>query len=268
MKLFGAKNLLLALALTSLAACGDSSGPGTVSDEAALRSLSIGLGSATGAGLPFALTPATLGTSARGIDRIDVAINGTTHTMYALGLRITYPAGTCIEAMFIVTSFPPPVGQCTPPPLGLVLVLWETSSGSRAPERMAFISADVGTSSFASFSEPGDDFSLVPNFAIYLTNDREEFWTSVGGSLTSQVAATNETCNVTPPPFASASTCHFATFDEAGQITFEKFDFALFEPGLPAARETMEFSIPRQSIRGILQAVTAIKPVTIPDWDY
>ena len=268
MKLFSPRNLFLALALTGLAACGDSSGPGTVSDEAALRSLSLGLGSGSGTGLPFALTPSALGTSARGIDRIDVAINGTTQSMYALGLRVTYPAGTCIESMFIVESFPPPAGVCTPPPLGLVLVLWQTSSGSRPPEKMAFISADVGTSSFAGFSETGDDFSLIPHFAIYVDSDPEEFWTSVGGSLTSQVVATNETCNVPPPPFASASTCHFATFDEAGQITFQKFDFDLFEPGLPSAGAAMELVIPRQSIRGILQAVTQITPVTIPDWDY
>ncbi|HEU4748032.1 MAG TPA: hypothetical protein VFS56_05980 [Gemmatimonadaceae bacterium] len=269
MTLFSPRNLFPALALAGLAACGDSSGPGTLDDEAALRSLSLGLGSGPGAGLPFALTPSALGTSARGIDRIDVAINGTTQSMYALGLRITYPVGTCIESMFIVPSFPPPAGQCTPPPLGLVLVLWQTSSGSRPPEAMAFISADAGTSRFAEFSETGNDFSFVPpHFAIYVNNDREEFWTSVGGSLTSQVTATNETCNVTPPPFASASTCHFATFDEVGQITFEKFDFSLFEPGPPPAGARMDFVIPRQSIRGILQAITQITPVTIPDWDY
>lgn len=259
--------LFLALALTGLAACSDSSGPGAVDDEAALRSLWIGLGSGSPGALPFALAPSALGTSARGIDRIDVEINGTSHSMYALGLRVTYPAGTCIESMFIVTSFATTAGECTPPPFGLVLVLWQTSSGSRRPEKMAFVSADIGTSSFAGFSEAGVYFSVLPAFAIYM-NDREQFWTSVGGSLTSQVAPTNETCNVAPPPFAKESTCNYATFDESGQITFERFDFTAFGPGATSSRETMSLSIPRQSIRGILQAVTQIRPVTIPDWDY
>lgn len=260
------KRFFLALALTGLAGCGDSSGPIAVDDEAALRSLSLGLGRGS-PGLPFALRPTALGTSARGIDQIDVSINGTTNRMYALGLRITYPAGTCVESMVVVASFPSPAGQCTPPPLGLVLVLWQTSSGSRPPEKMAFISADVGTTSFANFSDPSSDFTFFPAFAMYIDN-REELWTSVGGSLTSQVSATNETCNVAPPAFASQSTCHYATFDESGQITFERFDFTVFGPGASSTRETLDLAIPRQSIRGILQAVTQIRPVTIPDWDY
>lgn len=268
MKPIRSKNLFLALAFVGLAGCGDSSGPGTVSAEDALRSLSLGLGSAAGTALPFALSPSSLGTAARGIDKIDVAIDGTTQSMYALGLRVTYPAGTCVESLFIIPSAPPPAGQCTPPPLGLVLVLWQTSSGSRPPDRMAFISADVGTASFTGFFEGTAELTFLPAFAIFI-NDREEFWMSVGGSLSSRVAATNETCNVAPPPFAAASTCHFATFDEAGQITFERFDFALIEANVPPARARMELAIPRQTIRGILQAITRITPVTIPgDWDY
>jgi len=268
MKPIRSKNLFLALAFVGLAGCGDSSGPGTVSAEDALRSLSLGLGSAAGTALPFALSPSSLGTAARGIDKIDVAIDGTTQSMYALGLRVTYPAGTCVESLFITPSAPPSAGQCTPPPLGLVLVLWQTSSGSRPPDRMAFISAEVGTASFTGFFEGTAELTFLPAFAIFI-NDREEFWMSVGGSLSSRVAATNETCNVAPPPFAAVSTCHFATFDEAGQITFERFDFALIEANVPPARARMELAIPRQTIRGILQAITRITPVTIPgDWDY
>ena len=78
----------------------------------------------------------------------------------------------------------------------------------------------------------------------------------------SNVTAGSETCNVAPPPFAASSTCHFATFDEAGQITFERFDLELFNPGPVPAPERMEFVIPRQNIRGILQAITETRPFT------
>ena len=224
MNLTRSRKAVMAFAFAGLAACGsDASGPGSLEADDALRSLSLGLGSATsGAPLPFALSPSALGTAAWGIDQIDVSIGGTTHSMYALGLRVTYPEGTCIESLFIVPYIPMPGGICTPPPLGLVLALWQTTSGSRPPKRLAFISADVGTADFGtlfstagSFSET-ESFTLgIPSFAIYI-NDQEEFWTSVGGSLTSAVTPGNETCSVPAPPFAASSTCHFATFDEAG----------------------------------------------------
>ena len=262
------RKLFLALAITGLAACGsDSTGPGSLGPDDALRSLSLGLGSATGVGLPFALGPSALGTAARGIDQIDVNINGTTHRMYALGLRVTYPAGTCIETLFIVPSFSPPAGVCTPPPLGLVLALWQTTSGERPPKRMAFISADIGTVNFSFLPPETQTVFTIPAFAIYV-NDREEFWTSLSGSLTSAVTVGSETCNVAAPPFASSSTCNFATFDEQGQLTFERFDFSLFGPTV-VERERMEVVIPRQNVRGIVQTITQITPVTIPGgWDY
>ena len=264
------RRLFLACAVCGVTACGsDSTGPGSLAPADALRSLTLGLGSASGVGLPFALGPAALGTAARGIDQIDVNISGTTHRMYALGLRVTYPAGTCIEALFIIPSFPPPEGVCTPPPLGLVLALWQTTSGERPPKRMAFISADVGTVNFSFLpTETETVFSTIPSFAIYL-NDREEFWISRSGSLTSAVTVGSETCNVPAPPFASSSTCNYATFDEQGQITFERFDFSLFEPLSTVQRATMDFVIPRQSIAGIVQAITQVTPITIPDdWGY
>lgn len=263
------RKLLPAFALVGLAACGsDSTGPASLTPDDALRSLSLGFGSANGVGLPFALGPSALGTAARGIDQIDVNINGTMHRMYALGLRVTYPSGTCIETLFIVPSFPPPEDVCTPPPLGLVLALWQTTSGQRPPKRMAFISADVGTVNFSFLAPENETLFTIPSFAIYI-NDREEFWTSLSGSLTSAVTVGSETCNVPAPPFASSSTCNFATFDEQGQITLERFDFSLFEPSSTIRRATMDFVIPRQSIRGIVQAITQITPVTIPGgWDY
>lgn len=272
MNISRSKKVFLAVTLGALGACSsDSTGPGTVGAEEALRSLSLGLGSGSGAGLPFALSPSALGTAARGIDLINVGIDGATESMYALGLRVTYPTGTCLESLFIIPPSPwYPAGECTPPPLGLVLVLWQTTAGSRPPQRMVVISADVGTTHFdfvgPQFDIVGEapgDGEFSPAFAFYI-NDRREFWASVGGSLNSQVAATNQTCSVPPPPFAKTSTCHVATFDEAGQITFERFDFAAFGPGAAPPRQTMDFVIPRQTIRGILQAITEISPVTLP----
>ena len=266
MTLIGFRKLFLACAVAGLTACGsDSTGPGPVGPDAALQSLALGLNSG---GLPFALGPSTLGTAAHGIDQIDVSINGTTHSMYALGLRMTYPEGTCVENLFVIPTVTLPEPSCTPPPLGLVLVLWQTTSGQRPPKRMAFISGDIGTVDFSFLpTETAPVFSAFPSFAIYV-NDREEFWTSRSGSLTSAVTVGSETCDVPAPPFAATSTCNFATFDEQGQITLERFDFSLFEPA-SQQRATMDLVIPRQNVRGIVQAITQITPVTIPgDWDY
>lgn len=272
MILIRSKKVCLAFAFIGLAACGsDSTGPGSITPDDALRSLSLGLSPASsGVRLPFAFSPSVLGTASRGIDQIDVSIDGATHSMYALALRVTYPQGTCMEALFIVPSIPLPGGICTPPPLGLVLALWQTTSGSKPPKRLAFIWGDIGTADFGTqwaLALTATSSFAVPSFAIYL-NDREEFWTSVGGSLTSAVTAGTETCSVPAPPFAASSTCHFATFDEAGQITFERFDFALFGPSSTVQRETMDFVIPRQGVRGILQAITAVTPITFDsEWD-
>ena len=265
-------HFLAAVAFLGMAACADSTGPGNVGDDDAMRSLTRGLSSAPGT-LPFALSPSAIGTAARGIDRINVGIDGIPHTMYALGLRVTYPAGTCMETLVVysppIVSFGP---ECTPPPLGLLLVLWETRSGSRPPERVILISGDVGSSTFsnmATLSLQTPDYIFFPAFAIQI-NDREEFWTSIAGVLESQVTATSESCNVPPPAFAKSSSCNVASFTESGHITFERFDFNPFTPGPPPPSQTMELVIPSQSLRGILQAVTEVKPIMLSPgpWDY
>ena len=267
------KKFLLAFAFGGVAACGsDSSGPGSIEADDALRSLSLGLGGAGGGALPYALAPSALGTASRGIDQIDVSIGGTTHSMYALGLSVTYPEGTCVEDLFIVPSIPRPPG-CRPPPLGLVLVLWQTTSGSRPPKRMVFISGNLGTTDFGflplegEFSET-DPITFGPPALAFYVNDQEEFWGAVSGSLTSSVTPGSETCSVPAPPYAASSTCHFATFDEAGQITFERYDLELFNPGPTPPAQTMDFVIPRQNVRGILQAITETKPFTFATGPY
>jgi hypothetical protein len=262
------KIFVLTLAFLGVTGCSDSTGPGSVGADDALRSLSLALGSENGGEFLFALPPSSLG-SARLLDQIDVVVNGRTERMYALGLRVTYPSGTCLESLVI---FPPSQGfptVCTPPPHGLVLVLWQTTSGSRPPQSLAIISADIGTSDFdfnyEDYSSDGEFVVLAPfgAFAMYI-NDREEFWTSVGGTLTSQVSATSETCNVPAPPFAKTSTCHVANFAESGQITLERLDLDFFDAGPAAPSVTMNLVIPPQSIRGILQEITQIQPITFP----
>jgi hypothetical protein len=259
---------LAVLAVLGFAGCSDSVGPGDVDDDAAMRSLAMGFSSAAPT-LPFAFAPSAFGAAARGLDRIDVSIDGSPQSMYALGVRVTYPAGTCLENIYV---FAPPVqtfgSDCTAPPLGLLLVLWQTTSGSRPPDRMILISGDVGTSTFTNFAlisePPPTEISLFPAFAFQIKG-REEFWTSIGGSLTSQVAATSETCNAPPPPFAKSATCNIATFTEAGQITFERMDMAFFgPPGAPSGSVRSELVIPSQSVRGILQAIIEVQPSPIP----
>lgn len=253
------KHLIAAFAFLALAACADSTGPGGTESDEAMRSLQLGL---RGTNLPLALSPSLLGTAAGGIDQIDVTIDGATERMYALGLRVTYPVGTCLESVIVISDpMFPPIG-CSPPPLGLILVLWQATSGSRPPDRLVLIAADAGTSSFAIFPTDAASFTAFPAFAIY-ANGREEFWSSLSGSLISQVTATSQTCSVPPPAFAKSSTCHVATFTEEGRITFERFDVVAFGPGAPP-RQTMELVIPSQSVRGILQAITEIRPITIP----
>lgn len=263
------KSVVLAFAFAGLAGCADSTGPGSIDDADAMRSLSLGLRST--ATMPLPLSPSGLGTGAHGIDRIDVVINGVTQSMYALGLRVTYPVGTCLETIIGFSTLENLRQTCTAPPLGLVLALWQTRSGSRPPDRMVLVVADVGTAifspDFGMLATEGYDYTSFPPFAIHV-NAGEEFWMSVGGTLNSQVTATTETCDVPAPPFAKSSTCNVATFAEAGQITFERFDFTLFGPGGPQ-RQTMELVIPSQSVRGILQGITEIQPIAFPgDWSY
>jgi hypothetical protein len=133
---------------------------------------------------------------------------------------------------------------------------------------MVFLSADVGTVDFGfDFGDPlwGPAPVIFPISGGFYVTDREEFWIATGASLASHVTATNETCAATPPPFAKSSTCHIARFDESGRITFEKLDFSFLDtPGVAVAVETTELVIPRQTILGIIQAITEIQPITIP----
>lgn len=125
-------------ALLSLAACGtDSTGPNNLDANSALQSLRLGLGGISDIEGPSGATViGSLGVIAPLLDQINVTIDGKSQTMFGLGLRDSYPAGTCEETVFPNPDFPPPPGQCTPMSLGVVLLLWQSHSAGAPPDRL------------------------------------------------------------------------------------------------------------------------------------
>jgi len=253
----GVATITVAL-LVSLSACGsDSTGPSKLDSSAALQSLALGMGSVLGVQSPIG---APLGASFGGIapllDQIDVTVDGTTQTMFALGLRETFPDGTCMEDLFEFPSIPPDNAVCTPPTLGVGVLLWQSHSPSAPPDRLIFIVGDVGTSNFDIFT----GFNAA--VAIYMQGV-EDIWLSLSGTLTSQVAATSQSCGLPLPPYAKAGSCNVATFDEQGTITFEEYS----DTG-PTARR-LNVAIPRQTIHGLWQSITETQTIDPSGpWDY
>jgi hypothetical protein len=241
---------LLLGAAAFLTACGsDSTGPGSLDNASALQSLALGLQAVGGLGSPT--TPeglATFGGIAPLLDQVTITIDGTAQGMYALGLRESFPDGTCEETLFVDPAFPPQEGVCTPPALGTVVILWETSSASRAPDKMLLIVADPGTSNF-DFASAGDK---LPAVALY-TNGTDKAWISESGTLTSVVAATNQNCNAPLPPYAKTGQCTFATFSEQGSILLSPFT-----PTLPST-ETASIVIPATVLHGIWLQITEVQ---------
>jgi hypothetical protein len=253
--------------LISISACGDSTGPGKLEPSAALQSLALGMGSLLVVPSPIpASMDQSLGAIASVLGEVDVTIDGRTQTMFALGMRETFPAGTCLENVFIVPSFPPEPGVCTPPDHGLGVIMWQSHSAFEPPDRMILIIADVGTvgfdfDSFVIYDPTAVPTTLpMPGIAMYLEGE-DNFWVSLSGSLTSQVAATSQSCGLPLPPYAKAGSCSIATFDEQGAITFERFT----EDGTPSAQR-LNLTIPRQTIQGLWLNVTETQPVTLPDF--
>jgi len=249
----------------SISACSDSTAPSKLEPNAALQSLSLGMGSILIAPSPIPATmDESLGSLASILGEIDVSIDGNTQTMFALGMRETFPAGTCLEDIYILPSFPQP-GMCIPPIQGLGVILWQSHSASEPPDRMILIVADVGTVGFHfdSFAEydvtPNPGTPILSGVAMYLEGE-DNFWISRSGSLTSQVAATSQSCGIPLPPYAKVASCNIATFDEHGAITFE----LLTETGL--SDRQLNVTIPRQTINGLWLNITETQPVTLPDF--
>ena len=250
----------------SIAACNDSSGPSKLEPDAALQSLMLGIGSFAPVSGPIPIqADASLAALAPLLDQVDVTIDGKTQSMFALGMRETFPEGTCMEDVFIFPSFPRDEDMCTPPATGLGVVLWQSHSAFAPPDRMMLIIADIGTVGFdfTSFLETG--VTTLPatlpllGVAMYLEGE-DNFWMSLSGSLTSQVAATSQSCGLELPPYAKAGSCSIATFDEQGAITFER----LTETGPTAER--LNVTIPRQTIHGLWLNITETQPYTLPDF--
>jgi hypothetical protein len=234
--------------LLSLAACGsDSTGPSSGLDAAAaLQSLALGMGTD---GTSSIYGPSSLTSLAPQVDQINVTIDGKSQNMFALGLRETYPTGTCIEALINDPLNVPPPGQCTPPPFAFALILWQSHSGGAPPDRLAVIAGNVGTVNFQDLTTVSDATS---GFAIY-TDGQSDVWISVSGTLTSNVSATSQNCAVPLPPYAKSGSCNVATFDEQGTINLDPF----------SGTDRITVVIPRQTIQGIWQTITETQTVTL-----
>ena len=252
--------------LVSISACNDSTGPSKLAPSAALQSLALGMGSLLV--VPSPLPPAmdeSFGDIAQVLDQVDVTIDGKTQTMFALGVRETFPEGTCMENVFVFPSVPPDPGMCTPPIQGLGVILWQSHSAFAPPDRMIFIVADIGTIDFDFSSYTEYDVTTVPatqpfsGVAMYLEGE-DNFWMSLSGSLTSQVAATSQLCGLPLPPYVKSGACNIATFDEQGAITFERFT----EDGPSTQR--LNVTIPRQTIHGLWLNITETQPYAFPDY--
>jgi hypothetical protein len=243
--------------LISISGCGDSTGPSKLDPNAALQSLALGMGSVGILTAPYGPPmdqAASFDDIAPFLDQINVTIDGTSQTMFALGMRESFPEGTCIENVFINPNFPPLPGECTSPELGVGLILWQSHSASAPPDRLIFIVAEEGTSNFNFIG----DFTSgsIPAVAIYLEGE-ENLWFSLSGTLTSQIATTSQSCGLPLPPYAKSGSCNIATFDEQGAITFQDFS----ETGPTTLRRNL--TIPRQTIHGLWQTITETQPITI-----
>ncbi|MEO8911287.1 MAG: hypothetical protein ABI408_13820 [Gemmatimonadaceae bacterium] len=250
MRLIAASRAVACAAILSLAACGsDSTGPANLDSTSALQSLRLGLGPISGIEGPSGATVlAGLNVIAPLLDQINVNIDGKSQTMFAMGLRESFPPGTCEEDVFIDPNFPPPPGACTPMSLGVVLLLWQSHAANAIPDRMIVIGADDGTTNF--------DFSTAssPGIALYIQGT--DFRLSLNGTLTTHTASTGQSCNVPLPPYAKSATCNVATLGEDGMILFDS------DPTVQGS-VPHTLTISQQSLHGLWLAITGTQPVTL-----
>jgi hypothetical protein len=242
-----------ALMILTEAGCSDSTGPATIDANAALQSLSLGLAANSGIGSPAdATADGAISVIGSWLGQITVNIGANHHTMFALGLRETFPDGTCQENVFVDPTLPPDPGVCTPFALGLALILWESHSASAPPDRMVVIASDEGAVDFSfDLTDPSLNFA-IPGIALYIEG-QDSFWFSNGGTLTSAVSATGQNCAIPNPPYAATATCSFAAFDEQGAISFES----------ESGTDHVTLTIPRQTLHGIWEQITTTQPITL-----
>lgn len=249
------------VALSALAACGGdrATSPAPVSPlnpGDALTSLANGMSGVSGSAIPAGSTLAsgalaTLPASAVG--QVTVQLDGAATTMFALALRTTYPAGTCLEQLASALKLSSG-SACTSPPGGLMLMLWQTQGARVAPDRIVLIMADLGTANFANLSSltdftPGAAF---PALALYLERSGA-IWLANAGSVSSAATPSAGTCTAPRVAFIATATCSFATFAASGHISFAPIPF-----GGSGASGSHSLSIAATAIPGIVTNVTAI----------
>ena len=246
---------LIAAATIAVSACSDSTGPGSLDSHAALQSLALGLGQLGPIGSTTA-TDADAGFSAIEplLGQVTVTIDGSPQTMYALGFRESFPAGTCLEDLFSDTFLPPEPGVCTPPPPEVVVFLWQSHSPSTPPDKMVVLVGSVGTTNY-DFLIGSTDF---PATAMYLEGP-DHFWGSMSGTLTTQVASMNQSCSIPLPPYAKSGNCSLATFTTQGSIVFQEFHLgtAVISSGMVEPTKTID--IPSTTLHGLWLSITEVQ---------
>ena len=248
---------ILTLAASAfVSACSDSSGPGSLDPASAVQSLAIAFQNGDGAQGTQATPDIATALSAIAplLTRTTVVVNGVSQPMFAIGVRQSFPAGTCEENLYVDPAFPPPPRVCTPPSLGTALVFWQSHSAKEPPDRFLFLVTDPGTINFDFTNSTGD---IIPTLGAYIEG-QDKIWISNSGSITSNVASLNQPCNLTLPPYAKAATCSFATFDEQAQMVFESFDF-----NVNGSTSQATITIPRQTVPGVWVSISETQPVTV-----
>ncbi len=263
------RNLTLAGVILIVACGGDSAGPTAptaLSAHDALQSLTKGLttldqsAASSGTVVTLGMLPQITSAQAPPVNQIIVSVDGTAVQMFALAQRLSYPAGTCLEQLLGIYNFASP-GSCTSPPGALSLIFWQTSSVSQAPERMIVVLADTGTASFADLSSIDSTFlggAAFPALAFYAERSGA-MWMASGGSITSAVAATGQSCMTILPPFAKSASCGLGSFSESGSLTFHPLDL-----GGATAIGNRTLTISAQVLNGMIQTVTATAPISFP----
>ena len=243
---------VFAFAAFAMTACSsDSTGPTDLDPSSALQSLALGLQQLGSDGTTASLdVDASFGGIAPFLNQVTVTIDGSAQPMYALALNESFPAGTCEETLFgdVVPADP---SVCTPPSLNLAVLLWQTRSPSQAPDRMAILVGDVGTSSF-DFTTDGE---TLPAIALY-TAGENDLWLSRSGTMTSNVTATPQACDIPLPLYAKSGACNIATFDEQASVVLEPFDLS----GSNSSR-TQTLTIPLQTIHGLWMSISEVQPI-------
>ena len=245
---------VLAFVAFGTAACSsDSTGPTDLDPQSALRSLALGLQQLGSDGTTASLdVDASFGGIAPFLNQVTVTVDGAAQPMYALALNESFPAGTCEETIFgdVIPADP---GVCTPPSLTLSVFLWQTRSPSQAPDRIVILAGDVGTSNF----DYTIDSETLPGIALYAAGEND-LWLSRSGTMTSNVSATPQTCDIPLPLYAKSGACNIATFDEQASIVLEPFDLS----GSNSTR-TQTLAIPRQTLHGLLMSISEVKPIGV-----